>query len=111
MAGSHDETTTGVHSSPSAGKPADHLPGRVGPDREPPRYTLAWMTHDYKHHRTRGKVHFLASAPPANTILGAGLPGDSPPSPMTASTLIAAIAGLERAVRDHALDAATDQTR
>lgn len=30
---------------------------------------------------------------------------------MTASTLIAAIAGLERAVRDHALDAATDQTR
>jgi hypothetical protein len=89
-----------------------HTMSTPGPDREPPRYPLAWMTHDYRHQRTRGRVRLLAPASPANTTtLGNGMPGAGSPSTMTASTQIAAIAGIERAARDQALDAVPDQTR
>jgi len=118
MAGSHDEPTTGAHSSPpssgqpvSAGKPASHLPSQPGPDRESSRYTLAWMTHDYTHERSRGDIHLLTSAPPANATRGPGLHKLGPFSAVNASTTIAAIADPGHLTRDHVIAAAADPTR
>ena len=117
MAESHDEPTTGAHSSsPSTGQPgvsadepASHLPSRPGQDRQSLRYALMWMTHDYTHERSRGEIRLLTSASPANATRGAGLRKHGPCSAVNATASIAAIADLEHLTGDD--DAAADPTR
>ena len=74
MTGLHVEPTTPAQSLPATGsqparafgKAASHASLHPGPFRSARGPALAWMTHDYSRERSRGDIHPVTTAAPAN---------------------------------------------